>query len=250
MIFTEIGFKSISGGAKSPGDYTVQGPVNATQQAMCFEATLQTFVPQNFFGGIMWWEWDTNPHDGGRCDRGYTPQDKAASAVIQKWYTGKSRNFPEIPTYQNLLQVYKNGALSTGWESWSWGSTIEFKNTQKVFPGETYSIYVDATEWGALALHHNDLDTTPYTAVQFVLIGSASLGDDIQIGCFDTDNNLIGWQPVGKFTANCTIPQDNWIKVVVPLSYLGADKREITSLVWMAENHAGKWWIDDIALTD
>lgn len=48
------------------------------------------------------------------------------------------------------LPIYTDGALASGWENWSWSSTIDFAATD-LFVG-TSSMSVDSSAWAALSV--------------------------------------------------------------------------------------------------
>jgi hypothetical protein len=60
------------------------------EQANSYEALYQTFYPQDWFGGVYWWLWRTDPEDGGRCDPGFSPVGKPAEMVMTKWFWGNA----------------------------------------------------------------------------------------------------------------------------------------------------------------
>ncbi len=86
LILTEIGFRSIHGGATNPWDWQRQGPVDLEVQARCYEATLKAVWGQPWLTGIYWWQWDPDPDDGGPADSGYSPHGKPAEIVLKAWY--------------------------------------------------------------------------------------------------------------------------------------------------------------------
>jgi len=252
IIFTEIGYKSINGGAIFPGDYRVKGSFNETQQSLCYDLILETFVPQDWFEGVMWWNWDSNPFSGGRCDSGYTPQAKTTEDVLRKWYNGNT-DFPLKPELRlrraNVLTIYQNGVLGDGWENASWTSTVNLQDTKHTTPGAKFSAFISASTWGAIALQHPNLDTSPFKALEFYIFGSPSLGNDMDVLSIGVNNQLLGQQSLVRFSTNCSIPEA-WMKVVVPLDLLGANQVVITKVAWNAMFHPGEWWMDEIVLTD
>jgi hypothetical protein len=86
VLFTEIGYRSIAGANKAPWDFTITGPADVTEQANCYEAALGVWSKESsWLKGVFFWAWPTNPPQAGDTD--YTPRDKPAEAVLQKYFT-------------------------------------------------------------------------------------------------------------------------------------------------------------------
>ncbi|MDH7505329.1 MAG: glycosyl hydrolase family 53 [Candidatus Acetothermia bacterium] len=87
VIFTEIGYRSLDGTNIAPWDWQAQGPIDLQEQADCYLAFFQTFWRQHdWFRGVFWWAWSTDPDQGGPQDTGYTPHDKPAEAIIREFF--------------------------------------------------------------------------------------------------------------------------------------------------------------------
>jgi hypothetical protein len=86
LILTEIGARSILGGAQNPWDWQRQGPVDLDVQENFYEAALRSVAGQGWMAGMYWWQWSPDPAEGGPEDTGYTPHGKPAEAVLRSWY--------------------------------------------------------------------------------------------------------------------------------------------------------------------
>ncbi len=86
LILTEIGFRSVRGGATNPWDWQRQGPVDLAIQEKCYEATFRTINNRPWLAGIYWWQWAPDPNDGGPDDTGYSPHGKPAETVLKEWF--------------------------------------------------------------------------------------------------------------------------------------------------------------------
>ena len=102
VLFTEIGYRSIEGSAKEPWDYSKGGPVDLKQQYNCYKAALSTFWGKEWFYGYYWWSWRTKAAIQGKYHRGYTPNDKPASELLDKWYSK-----PDPHKYKSLFTRIK-----------------------------------------------------------------------------------------------------------------------------------------------
>jgi len=102
MIFAEIGYPSIDGGAMHPWDYTKPDPADPQEQFLCYEAFRKTWENCPYLGGVYFYAWFEK---GGPQDRSYTPKGKPALEVIRSWYA-KSASSPTTDTL--ALQAVTN----------------------------------------------------------------------------------------------------------------------------------------------
>ena len=71
--------------------------------------------------------------------------------------------------------VYTN-ALASGWDNWSWDTTVNLSNASPVYSG-TASIAVSyVSAWGGLYLHTNPVNIGAYEMLQFWLHGGNAGG--------------------------------------------------------------------------
>jgi hypothetical protein len=92
IIFTELGYRSLDGANIVPWDWQAQGPVDLQEQADCYLAFFRTFWDKyDWFRGVFWWVWSTNPDEGGPKDTGYTPHGKPAEAILREFFQGLHR---------------------------------------------------------------------------------------------------------------------------------------------------------------
>jgi hypothetical protein len=84
LVFLEAGWCSIGNAASAPWDYTQdQEPLDLDLQKRLYEAFFNVWYGNPNLGGFSIWEWP--PGEGGPDDRGYTPKDKPAEAVLKEW---------------------------------------------------------------------------------------------------------------------------------------------------------------------
>ena len=84
LLFLEVGWCSLANAASEPWDYTkTEEPVDLELQQKLYEGFFQSWYGNPYLGGFMIWEW--TPGDGGPRDKGYTPENKPAEAVLRQW---------------------------------------------------------------------------------------------------------------------------------------------------------------------
>jgi hypothetical protein len=84
LLFTEIGYRSITGAAIHPNFWWTSASYDMAEQQNAFEAAYETFAGQSWFGGVYWWGWLASlPPNGWNGD--YTPVFKPAENVMRSW---------------------------------------------------------------------------------------------------------------------------------------------------------------------
>jgi hypothetical protein len=83
VIFTEVGYRSISRANQKPWEYSNNTEINLEEQANCYKAIQQVFGDKSWFSGIYWWFWEADPNIGGPNDSEYTPFNKPAAKLIK-----------------------------------------------------------------------------------------------------------------------------------------------------------------------
>lgn len=86
VILTEIGCRSLAGGAQNPWDWQRSGAVDLEVQKNFYDAACRAVSGQDWLRGLYWWSWSPDPEDGGPRDTGYSPHGKPAEEVLRKAY--------------------------------------------------------------------------------------------------------------------------------------------------------------------
>ena len=228
ILFTEIGYPSLDGANRQPWNGQVSDVVDLQEQADLYQALFESFYNQTWFAGIFWWTWETDPLQGGPCDTHATPHDKPAEAVLRLWYGAppKPPDAEEIPglDYTRTMAVYTD-ALGAGWDSWSWDGTYDFASTEQVASG-AYAIKADAQSWGAVALHHENFDSSPYYWLELYVYKSTD-ASPLDVWANDEDDQPMRDRPVEdcRYTEGQPITPGIWTRVRIPLKDLNASNR-------------------------
>ncbi len=83
VVFTEVGYPSLDGGAAWPWDETRKAPIDLEEQRRAYQAFRDAWYGSEILAGVYFWNWFGF---GGADDSGYTPRNKPAQAVIESWY--------------------------------------------------------------------------------------------------------------------------------------------------------------------
>jgi len=94
IIFTEIGYRSLDGTNQAPSNYQTSGTIDVQEQADCYQAVFDALVGKTWWQGVFWWNWTTDPAQGGFADDGYTANNKPAENVLRLEYGAPSRPIP------------------------------------------------------------------------------------------------------------------------------------------------------------
>jgi hypothetical protein len=86
ILFTELGYPSIDGGARHPWDYTRKADPDHVEQEMAYRAFGRAWEGRDELLGVFFYEWWGL---GGAGDRGYTPREKPAADVIRIFFSEK-----------------------------------------------------------------------------------------------------------------------------------------------------------------
>jgi hypothetical protein len=85
IVFTEIGYPSVSGAGAWPWNDFLTGADGAKDdeaQRRLYEAFTVVWSSERGLAGVYFWIWD----EGGFSDRGYSPRDKPAELVVRSWF--------------------------------------------------------------------------------------------------------------------------------------------------------------------
>ncbi len=116
ILFTEVGYKSVTGAHAVPGLSSYSNSLDQAEQARDYEALFQYWNDQSFMKGVLFWDWKSYPDAGGQNDPDYTPQNKQAQTVMTNWFSGSSNNSSDpsptpTPIYNNANYQTKASIL-------------------------------------------------------------------------------------------------------------------------------------------
>ncbi|KAJ7604485.1 glycoside hydrolase family 44-domain-containing protein [Roridomyces roridus] len=143
------------------------------------------------------------------------------------------------------ITVYTDNAIASGWEDWSWSSTIDYDATD-LFEG-TSSISVNSSAWSALSFKYDGGLLTSYAGLKFDIAGDQPDLSIIIVSSVDgtTSPNI----PLSSISTNIT--SDSFTTCLVPFSALpgsGAalDNGTWDRIEWQAGGNGDVYHIDNI----
>ena len=86
VLFTEVGYPSVRGGASEPWMEDARRGISLDEQAAAYEAVFRAFAGRPWFRGMFWWKWPSSGRGGGPLDFSYTPMGKPAEQILREWY--------------------------------------------------------------------------------------------------------------------------------------------------------------------
>lgn len=132
-------------------------------------------------------------------------------------------------------------ALQAGWEDWSW-ATVNRGNASPVRSGLA-SIRIEAQNWQALYLHHNEMNVAEFTHLSFWINGGTG-GQTVHIQA-TRSNEPESAVPLAP------LPSNAWRQETIPLSSLGVANANDFDGFWLQIQTSGTapaFFVDDIVL--
>jgi hypothetical protein len=253
IILTEIGYRSLDGAASHPWDWQISGRVDLQEQEDCYRAAFESFWDEPWLGGIFWWSWGPDPHEGGPADSGYTPHDKPAEEILRAWYagTGGRRPRPEPePDAARTMEIFSDG-LAPGWEDWSWDAEHDLEAQDEIRTGKA-AVRARLDPWGGISFGHQVFFSYPYFYLEFSVRGSSSREPQLWAYFHDRTGEPILRVPVNdsRFLEGGRIDPGHWKQVLIPLQEMNALRTPLSRLTIQDRSGQGTdaFWLDDLRL--
>jgi hypothetical protein len=146
------------------------------------------------------------------------------------------------------MAVYTD-SLGTGWENWSWGGSYNLTFTETVASG-AYAISAAAQSWGAVALHHENFDSSPYYWLELYVYKSTD-ASSLVVWANDENDQLLRDRPVEdcRYTEGRPITHGVWTRVRIPLKDLNANDRMLQRIsIGSGSDQPFTFYVDDMHL--
>ena len=169
----------------------------------------------------------------------------AAAAALLFPPAALAQSAPTAPAapVDSVANIYGT-ALGPGWQSWPWtGTTSEL--SVELNGSARRPIKVQPGSWGALYLHHDPFDTTPYRGITFLI---QVVGAPMKVQVM----GLVGGKVVEGKSKVIELAPGGWKKVEFALGDIGAAKVMLDGL-WFQNFSAEPgptFYITEIALVE
>lgn len=156
VLFTEFGATSKEGQTRGIARDWIAAPYDGQAQADYYTAFFEAIQGRSWVKGVILWDVDTQPLQGGPHDLAYTFIAKPAEAVVRQFFGGDPMLPTSIPDYvenpAETMIVYDD-TLAPGWRAWYEDDATIFPNFQNTdaYSG-TYSIRVAYSDYVGLWL--------------------------------------------------------------------------------------------------
>jgi hypothetical protein len=140
--------------------------------------------------------------------------------------------------------------LTSGWENWSWGSTINLNVSAPVQAGIRSAGVTYNGGWAGFFLHHSGLPVGDKKYLQFWIHGGASGGQNIWVYAEDATGRTPVQVPVSRYIAGGVVSANTWKQVSIPLVDLRLQSTMLTGLTWQEASGSSQstFYLDTIRL--
>jgi len=129
------------------------------------------------------------------------------------------------------LMIYHDSLVS-GWDNWSWGTTVNPSEASLVFSG-TFAMKVTYNSpWAGFFLHNNaGVNTSGKSMLTFAIAGAGAGGQQLQIFTYDAGNTQSTPKNLSAYVQGGSIVANTWKQVSIPLADIGASNKTISGIV-------------------
>lgn len=262
VMFTEIGYRSISGSTMEPwgGEPAGTAP-NMTEQATAYEALLSYWKNKPNMLGVTFIGWSSDPNVGGTNDIWFTPQNKPAQDVMVKYFGGVSpSSTPTLspsptptptptpivsptpisspspsptpsptPTAEPAELKVFDDKLNPNFEDWSWGAVNDFNITDPVYSGIKALSFIANSAWAGLRLHNEaTVDLSKYKSITFAA-QAINESQKYVVSFYTSDNHQTGISlPLENYGS---LTSGSWKVYTIPLSDFQLTNKVIKDIV-------------------
>jgi hypothetical protein len=150
---------------------------------------------------------------------------------IDDYFVKKKPTAPPTPVLSGPAAngtIYSEG-LTSGWENWSWGSSLNFDNGSPVVSGRKSLTFTTLSPWAGLYLHSNGvIDTSSFSNLQFSLYASQT--NQKFAVTLVSENNQMTVSPLTLDQFGTPV-QGAWKTYTIPLATLNAANKRINGII-------------------
>lgn len=97
VIFTEVGYRSVSGAHNEPWNSWMGGGYDPQIQVNAYSALFNFWGARSYMQGATLWWWSPDPNYGGEGNTDYTPNNKPAENTLRDYWSGGGTPPPPPP---------------------------------------------------------------------------------------------------------------------------------------------------------
>ena len=158
----------------------------------------------------------------------YTVLSVILLAMWMLWLNHSSVVGMEMSLQQegNEAVIIYDDSLSSDWQNWSWGTTLEFNHNNPIFEGSSAIALSYNEGWAGFYLHAIDLVSLDENdALRFAVHGGVNGGGPVSVALADAYGGIPG--P----TVTVDVVSGQWTDIELPISDLGGFDT-ISGIVW------------------
>ena len=91
VLFTEIGFRSVSEVWKVPHNRPENSTFNEDDQQTCYQIVFENLPDNPWIHGMFWWKWPSYLSYADKNKEGFSPAKRKATAVVKKWFAALNK---------------------------------------------------------------------------------------------------------------------------------------------------------------
>jgi hypothetical protein len=149
----------------------------------------------------------------------------------------------DVSARADVRDIYVD-ALESGWSDWSWGSTLDFDNTDPVHAGSASVAVTYDQAWAGVYLNTSTLiPGNSYQKLHFWIHGGTTGGHQMTVMLVDGDLTFVA------SSVNVPTAAGAWTEVNLQISALGQPEA-ISGIVWQDTSGGAQptFYLDDISL--
>jgi len=172
VLFTEFGATSKEGQTRGIARDWIAAPYDGQAQADYYTAFFEAIQGRPWVKGVILWDVETQPLQGGPNDLGYTFIGKPAEAVVRQYFGGVPMTSTPVPQFIEVpadTMIVYDDELSFGWRPWFEEDATTFPDFQNpdAYSGQ-FSIRVAYSEYiGLWLVYDPSLNLSKYKWLEF-----------------------------------------------------------------------------------
>jgi RHS repeat-associated protein len=145
--------------------------------------------------------------------------------------------------------VYQNEAFENGWESWSWGVTIDPAATSTIYTGSSSMAVAYSYNSAGLSMRGAALDTATYDTIEIPVYVGSSTSITLTLASRDSSGNTLDSVSLEDYIPGGSWQANTWQLASVPLGDIGLTNYNNSAQIVIQSNLAVTVYYDAIRFT-